>query len=95
MSERPNYSPRKAEMLKNFAGRASSLQEDEPSPTSSPSLRKKNTFFGSLRYTKKKNRSIEILKSQELISEDQDHGRVMVSQFKSKIKIQSNSFIRT
>lgn len=84
MSDGYNSSPRKTEILKTFAGRTSHLQEEDGSgsPTASPgTIRKKNTFFGSLRYTKKKNKSIEILRSQELIAEENDSGRFMVSVF--------------
>jgi len=87
MSDSSNSSPRKPDILKNFTGRAATLQDaDQQSPSSSPSLRKKNTFFGSIRATMKKHKSIEIIKSQEFIQEEQDQGHFMVSKFQIKKK---------
>ena len=88
MSGKSSSNVKNNESLKNSPGRHhqsfNTLDDDiggSAASLGSLTQQKKKSFFGSLRQTKKKHKSIEILKGQETSAEEIDPTKWQVSEF--------------
>jgi hypothetical protein len=93
MSENLSTSVKNTESSKTSPGKqhqsSNTLDEEcSGSIASLGSLRKKQSFFGSLRHTKKKNKSIEILRGRDSYADEIDPVRWQVSNVLRDSKVQ-------